>query len=74
MCYGAIVNSRIKRVVFGAADKRFGAVGGMADLSVLPFNHLPEISTGVLEEECASLLSDFFKELRLKKEPFIKNK
>ena len=72
MCYGAIVNSRIKRVVFGATDKRFGAVGGMTDLSLQPFNHLPEIEKGVLAEECAAELSGFFKNLRIKKEPFIK--
>ncbi len=72
MCYGAIVNSRFKRVVFGATDKRFGAIGGMTDLSVLPFNHLPLIERGVLAEECSALLSDFFKDLRVRKETFKK--
>jgi len=72
MCYGAVVNSRFKRVVFGATDKRFGAVGGMADLSALPFNHLPQIEKGVLAEECSALLSEFFKDLRVKKETFKK--
>ena len=72
MCYGAVVNSRFKRVVFGATDKRFGAVGGRADLSALPFHPLPQIETGVLAEECSALLSEFFKDLRVKKETFKK--
>ena len=67
MCAGAIVNSRIKRVVFGAKDGRFGAFGSVVDLNEIPLNHKPEISCGCLEEECRKLLSDFFAELRLKK-------
>lgn len=64
MCYGAIVNSRIKRVVFGTYDKRFGVLGSMTDLSALPFNHKPDISGGVLERECSEILKCFFKDLR----------
>lgn len=67
MCYGAIVNSRIDRVVYGASDKRFGCLGGMTDMSLLPFNHLPLISGGVAAAECGNILSAFFKELRIKK-------
>lgn len=68
MCSGAIINSRIERVVFGAYDKRFGACGSVITLFDLPFNHRPELIGGVLEEECASLLSQFFVELRKKKQ------
>lgn len=64
MCAGAIVNSRIKRVVFGCYDKKAGALGSVFDLSQYPLNHKYEIEGGVMEKECASLLSDFFAELR----------
>lgn len=67
MCYGAIINSRIDRVVFGAADKRFGCLGGMTDMSVLPFNHFPQITGDVAATECGNILSSFFKGLRNKK-------
>ena len=67
MCAGAIVNSRIKRVVYGAKDPKAGAFGTVLDLNSFPLNHKPEIVNGVREEECAALLSDFFKILRTKK-------
>ena len=67
MCAGAIVNSRIKRVVYGARDPKAGAFGTVLDLNSFPLNHKPEIISGVREQECASLLSDFFKILRAKK-------
>ena len=67
MCAGAIINSRIRRVVYGCRDKKAGAVRSVIDLFELPFNHHPESCAGVLEEECSSMLSDFFKELRKKK-------
>ncbi len=67
MCAGAIVNSRIERVVFGAYDKKAGAYGSVFNMSDFPLNHFPEVEGGILEEKCASLLSDFFKELRQKK-------
>ncbi len=67
MCAGAIVNSRIKRVVFGAFDKKAGAYGSVFDMSQFPLNHFPEVVGGVSEDKCALLLSDFFKELREKK-------
>ena len=66
MCAGAIINSRIKRVVYGAQDKRFGALGSLVDLSKIPFNHIPEVEGGVMGEECAKLLSDYFKSKREK--------
>ena len=64
MCAGAIINSRIKRVVFGCFDKKAGACGSVFNLTDFPLNHKYEIFGGVLEEECAEILSDFFKELR----------
>ncbi|MGN1096022.1 MAG: tRNA adenosine(34) deaminase TadA [Eubacteriales bacterium] len=67
MCAGAIVNSRIKRVVYGAKDPKAGAFGTVLDLNAYPLNHKPEIISGVMEEECSALLSDFFKELRQKR-------
>lgn len=67
MCYGAMVNSRIERIVFGAYDKRFGVLGSMTDLSGLPFNHFPQIDGGILENECNGLLKGFFKDLRNEK-------
>lgn len=66
MCTGAIINSRIDRVVFGAYDKKAGACGTVVDLPSYPFNHKPEIMGGILSEQCSELLSDFFKKLREK--------
>ena len=60
MCAGAIINARIPRVVFGADDLRFGAFGSLLDLSEIPLNHKPEITRGVLKDECRRLLSDYF--------------
>lgn len=64
MCAGAIINSRIERVVFGAYDQKAGAFGSVMDINAFPLNHKCEAVGGVLQEECAELLSDFFKELR----------
>ena len=64
MCAGAIINARILRVVFGARDPKAGCFGSVADFSALPFNHRPEIVSGVLEEESAALLREFFRALR----------
>ncbi len=64
MCAGAIINSRIERVVYGAPDPKAGSLGSVTDLSALPYNHRPEVTRGVLAGECGSLLSDFFAELR----------
>lgn len=67
MCAGAIVNSRIKRVVFGCYDKKAGALGTVFNLHDYPLNHKYEVEGGILEKECALILSDFFLELRKKK-------
>lgn len=64
MCAGAVINSRIRRVVFGANDPKAGCFGSLADFSAIPFNHKPEIVSGVLAGECSQLLKDFFAKLR----------
>ena len=64
MCTGAIINARIPRVIFGAYDKKAGSCGSVVNLFNLPYNHKPEVISGVLEEECAQVLKDFFKRLR----------
>ena len=61
MCAAAIVHARVRRVVFGAWDPRAGAAGSMLDAFALPgLNHRVDVFGGVLEEECAALLRDFF--------------
>ena len=66
MCAGAIINSRIERVVFGAFDSKAGSCGSVIDLFSLPYNHKPIVTAGILQNECSHLLSDFFKKLRNK--------
>ncbi|MBQ8620995.1 MAG: tRNA adenosine(34) deaminase TadA [Oscillospiraceae bacterium] len=65
MCAGAIVNARIPRVVYGAKDTKSGACGSVCDLFSMDFNHHPAVEAGILEEESAALLSDFFQNLRV---------
>ena len=65
MCAGAILNARIKRVVFGARDEKYGACGSVCDLFSMNFNHHPEVTTGLLAEESAALMEEFFLELRI---------
>ena len=67
MCAGAMINSRLKRVVYGCEDKKAGSVRSVVDLFSLPYNHKPETVGGVLADECSSMLSDFFRELRKKR-------
>ncbi len=65
MCAGAIVLARMKRVVFGAWDEKAGMAGSVGDLLRHPrLNHRPEVRAGVLAEECARLLEDFFRRQR----------
>ena len=64
MCAGAIVNSRIDRVVFGAYDARAGAFGSVTNLTELPLNHKPQIVGGVLADECAGILREYFRAKR----------
>ena len=65
MCAGALINSRIKKVYIGANDEKTGAVGSVFNLlEDYTFNHKVEYEKGVLQEECESILKQFFKELR----------
>ena len=65
MCAGAIINARIPRVVYGASDDKCGAVRSVCGLFDMKFNHHPKVECGILEEECAGLLRDFFVKLRV---------
>ena len=68
MCAGAIVQSRIRRVVIGAMNPKAGCAGSVLNLlQMQEFNHKVEIEQGVLQEECSGLLSEFFRELRARK-------
>jgi tRNA(adenine34) deaminase len=65
MCAGAIVHTRIHRVIFGCADVSAGAAGSMINLLQVPaFNHRCEITSGILQKECAGTLQDFFRKRR----------
>lgn len=66
MCAGAIINARVARVVYGADDTKAGSVKTMVRLFDLPYNHKPEVTAGVLAEDCAAQLSAFFRDLRKK--------
>ena len=69
MCAGAIVQSRIKRVVIGAMNKKAGCAGSIFNLLEEDrFNHKAEGTRGVLENECAGMVSAFFRELRVKRD------
>jgi len=72
MCAGAILQSRIRRVVYGAPDPKAGCCGTLMNLLQDDrFNHVTEVTPGVLQEECGALLTDFFRKLRKKsKDPF----
>ena len=67
MCSGAIINRRLKRVVYGARDPKAGCCGSLTDLFALPFNHHPVIEAGLMEAEAQALLQDFFAMLREKR-------
>jgi tRNA(adenine34) deaminase len=65
MCAGALVHVRMRRVIFGCPDERSGAAGSAINLLQMPgLNHHCEITTGVLRDECVSLLQSFFRERR----------
>lgn len=64
MCTGAIINSRIRKLVYGASDTKAGSCGSVINLFDLPYNHKPEVLGGIMEKESTALLSDFFKKLR----------
>lgn len=64
MCCGAIINSRIDQVIFGAYDLKSGSAASVQKMFDLPYNYRPELIGGVMEQECADLLSEFFRKLR----------
>lgn len=64
MCAGAIINSRISEVIYGANDPKAGSCDSVTDLFSLPYNHKPIVTSGVLKDECAKILTEFFKNLR----------
>lgn len=64
MCAGAIINARINKVVYGALDKRDGAVRSVVSMFDLDFSHRPKVLGGVLEHESSKILTEFFKKLR----------
>lgn len=66
MCAGAIINSRIDRVVYGVKDAKAGCVGSVINFNSYPFNHAFEVVDGVCEAECAAVLSEFFSKARSK--------
>ena len=64
MCCGAIINSRIDDVIFGAYDSKSGSVKSVQQMFELPYNYKPSVTGGIMQQECSALLSDFFKNLR----------
>jgi tRNA(adenine34) deaminase len=65
MCAGALIHVRVRRVIFGCADPRSGGAGGIVNLLQHPaLNHRCEITSGVLQDECATILQDFFRQKR----------
>ena len=65
MCAGAIINARIKKIYIGTLDEKTGAAGSVLNVfQDYPFNHKVEVETGILKEECETILKEFFKELR----------
>ncbi len=69
MCAGALVNARVKRLVYGANDERFGAVRSVFQLcNSSSLNHQIEISSGILETECRALMQNFFQKRRIKRQ------
>ena len=65
MCAGAIINARLRRVVYGAADAKVGSCGSVCNLFSMDYNHHPTIETGICEAEASELLTAFFQNLRL---------
>lgn len=64
MCAGAIVNARIRHVFYGARDREMGACGGVLNLFMESFPHTPQLTGGILAEDCRQILSDFFQSIR----------
>lgn len=66
MCAGAIINSRISKLVYGAKDEISGSCGSVINLFMENYGHSPQVFGGVMERECAGILQEFFEKLRLK--------
>ena len=66
MCAGAIINSRVSAVIYGAADKEKGCFGSVINMAQMPLGSNPAVTSGVLAEECGRLLTEFFESLRKK--------
>lgn len=64
MCAGAIINSRLKRLVYGAFDEKGGACASLMNIFDYPFNHKPMVRSRILEKECSEILTRFFNGLR----------
>lgn len=64
MCTGAIINARIRRLIYGASDRKAGSCGSVVNLFDLPYNHKPIVISGCLGEECSAQLTEFFRDLR----------
>lgn len=64
MCMGAVINARIKRLVFGAKDAKNGACGSVVDLAQAGFTHTLPVESGCMEEQCSVILTEFFRRLR----------
>lgn len=67
MCSGAIIQARLDELYFGASDPKSGAVHSVERMFSLPYNYRPEITEGLLREECSGILSEFFRDLRKRK-------
>lgn len=67
MCCGAIINARIDDVFFGAYDCKSGSASSVQNIFEYPYNHKPNVTGGIMQQECSKILSDFFKELRKNK-------
>lgn len=69
MCAGAILNARIKKVIYATAEPKFGVLGSLMNVyDIAKFNHQVEVKNGLLQEEASKMLKEFFKKLRLKKD------
>ncbi|MBE6689625.1 MAG: nucleoside deaminase [Ruminococcaceae bacterium] len=64
MCAGAIINSRIENVYYGAPDPKAGSMGSVTDMTALGYNFKPYVHGGMMEDECVRLMKDFFRKLR----------
>lgn len=64
MCAGAIINARIKTLIFGAFDSKAGSIDSIVNLCDLPYNHKVEVYGGICEDECLNVMTEFFEKLR----------